>query len=198
MRSFPLTDEKDLLLRLQKGDQYAFEQLYRMYSKRIFINTVKLVKDEDEAQEILQDVFIRIWNKRENIDTEKPFSSYLFSIAQNLIRDFFRKAALDRKMQAAVIAQSTELYEHIESSIYFKESSALLQNAIDALPLQRKKIYTLCKVEGKSYKEVAEILGISASTVDNQLVKATQSVRSYFHASKTYIALLTILMTATI
>jgi len=190
----PITDERELLVKLQDGDQCAFEQIYHLYSKRILINTLKWIKDSDDAQEILQDVFIRIWNNRQNIDPDKSFASYLYSVAKNLVRDFFRKADLDRKMQAALILQSTELYDHIESDVFLKETNALLQRAIDSLPLQRKRIYTLCKMEGKSYNEVAEILGITVSTVDNQLVKATQSVRAYFRASKTYISILIILL----
>lgn len=197
MNSPSITHEKELLLRLRDGNKTAFEQLYRIYSKRIFINTLKMVKDEDEAQEILQDVFIRIWKNRENIDTGKTFQSYLFSVAQNLVRDFFRRAALDRKMQAVLIAQSTELYDHIESNLYFKESTALLESAIEALPLQRQRIYTLCKIEGKSYDEVAEIMGITVSTVGNQLVKANRSVKEYFYASQNYIAILAALLIGT-
>ncbi|WP_073294418.1 RNA polymerase sigma factor [Chryseobacterium polytrichastri] len=189
MKSSPTTTEKDLLLRLRDGDQQAFGELYRMYSKRIFINTVKMVKDEDEAQEILQDVFIRIWNNRKNIDPDKSFQSYLFSIAKNLVRDFFRKAALDRKLQEMLIARGTELYDHIESELYHKESNAILKVAIEALPTQRKAIFTLCKMEGKSYDEVAMMMGITVSTVGNQLVKATRSVKEYFYFSRHCIAI---------
>ncbi|PWN64135.1 RNA polymerase sigma factor [Chryseobacterium viscerum] len=184
MKSSPTTNEKDLLLRLRDGDQYAFEDLYRTYSRRIFINTLKLVKDEDEAQEILQDVFIRIWNYRKNIDPDKSFSSYLFSIANNLVRDFFRKAAHDRRLQTILIANGTELYDHIESALYHKETTAILQSAIETLPVQRKTIFTLCRMEGKSYDEVAALMGITVSTVGNQLVKATRSVKQYFYLSR--------------
>lgn len=194
MKITPVTDKRELLVKLRDGDQRAFEHLYRLYSGRIFLNIVKMVKDEDEAKEISQDLFIRIWNNRKNIDPDKSFPSYLFLVAQNLVRDFFRKADLDQKRQITIIARSTELYEHIESNIYFKESSAILQNAIDALPVQRKRIYTLCKIEGKSYDEVAEIMGITVSTVGNQLVKATQSVQAYFRESQTYIAILAMLL----
>lgn len=196
MKIPPKSDERELLVKLWDGDQQAFEKLYFQHSKRILINVLKLVKDTDEAQEILQDVFIRIWNNRKNIDPDKSFSSYLFTVAQNLVRDFFRKAALNRKMQDAIIKQSTEFYEHIESNLYFKESNLILQNAIDSLPTQRKRIYTLCKIDGKSYREAADILGISVSTVDNQLVKAVQGIKAYFRNSENYIAILaTVLIT---
>ncbi|UKB78585.1 RNA polymerase sigma factor [Chryseobacterium sp. MEBOG07] len=184
MTLLPATYEKDLLLRLRNGDEHAFEELYRSYSKRIFVNVLKLVKDEDQAQEILQDVFIKIWNHRKNIDPDKSFPAYLFSIAKNLVRDFFRKAALDRKLQAMLIANGTELYDHIESALYHKESTAILQSAIETLPLQRRAIFTLCKMEGKSYDEVAAALGITVSTVGNQLVKATRTVKQYFSLSR--------------
>lgn len=189
MKSLSIAEEKDLLLRLRDGDQYAFEELYHTNSKRIFIGVVRFVKDEEQAREILQEVFIRIWNHRKNIDPNKSFLPYLFSIANNLVRDFFRKAAHDRKLQAVLIARGTELYDHIESALYHKESTAILQSAIEALPLQRKTIFTLCRVEGKSYDEVAAIMGITVSTVGNQLVKATRYVKEYFYISQQCIAI---------
>ncbi|MCT2561832.1 RNA polymerase sigma factor [Chryseobacterium herbae] len=198
MNSQPSINEKDLLLRLRDGDEYAFESLYRTYSRRILIGVVRFVKDEDQAQEILQDVFIRIWNHRKNIDPDKSFQSYLFSIANNLVRDFFRKAAHDRKLQASLIARGTELYDHIETALYHKETTAILHSAIETLPLQRKTIFTLCRLEGKSYDEVASIMGITVSTVGNQLVKATRSVKRYFYASQNYIAFITAWLIGTI
>lgn len=192
MKPTLITDEKDLLLRLRKGDEYAFEQLYRLYSHRIFVNTVKLVKDENEAQEILQDVFIRIWKYRENVDPDRSFSSYLYSIANNLVRDFFRKAAHDRKLEAMLIERGTELYDHIESALSHKETNKILQGAIEALPVQRKKIFTLCRMEGKSYDEVASIMGITVSTVGNQLVKATRSIKQHFYISQHCISIIAV------
>lgn len=180
MKTISLYDEQELLAKLQSGDHAAFGKIYGIYSRRIYLNTLKLVKDEDEAQEILQDVFIRIWNARETIDPSKPFSSFLFSIARNLIRDFFRRAARDNRMRQLLAERGSELYDHIESALDHKETSEILQRAIDALPQQRKMIFTLCRMEGKSYEEVAAIMGISVSTVGNQLTKATKTVRQAF------------------
>lgn len=192
-----LYTEKELLERLIAGDERAFDLLYHQYSKRIYANTLRLVKDEEFAQEILQEVFIRIWQQRERLDADKSFSSYLFTITQNLIRDFFRKAARDRKLQAMLISVGSELYEHIESTIFHKETNAILNEAIEQLPLQRKRIFTLCKIEGKSYDEVAAIMGISVSTVGNQLVKATRSIRQHFLLSENCALLVTALVVFT-
>jgi RNA polymerase sigma-70 factor (family 1) len=197
MKTISLYDEKELLIKLQSGDHAAFGKIYGIYSRRIYLNTLKLVKDEDQAQEILQDVFIRIWNARETIDPSRPFSSFLFSIAQNLVRDFFRKAARDMKLRDSLARTGSELYDHIESALDHKETSEILQRAIDALPQQRKMIFTLCRVEGKSYEEVAAIMGISVSTVGNQLTKATKTVRQAFLLSPPSLLVLTAFIIST-
>ena len=138
------------------------------------------MKSEAEAQEILQDVFLKIWDNRNSIDIEKSFRSYLFKIAENKVVDFFRKAARDKKREAELISLATIEYMPVEELLYSDEKSALLQKAIDSLSPQRQQVFRLCKLEGKTYKEVSELLGISVSTISDHIVKATKSIRSYF------------------
>jgi len=176
--------EKDLLSRLQSGDEAAFEQLYRIYSLRIFKRLLRLVKQEEIAKELLQDVFLRIWEKRASIDPDKLFRPYLYRIAQNLVTDLFRRAAYDRKLLDHLITATTELYNPIEDSTNLKDGAAILQQAIDSLPPQRRKIYMLCKMEGKSYEEVSAMLGISTSTISDHIVKGTRSLKIYFASNE--------------
>lgn len=173
-------DEKELLLLLLNGNEQAFEKIYRLYSSRLYGNLLKLVKSETEAQEILQDVFLKIWENRQNIDIEKSFRSYLFKIAENKVVDFFRKVARDKKREAELISLATNEYVPVEELLQSDEKTALLQKAIYSLPPQRQQVFRLCKLEGKSYKEVSEQLGISVSTISDHIVKATKSIRDYF------------------
>lgn len=175
-----LQEEKGLLVLLNQGNQYAFEKLYRSYSVRILKKLIRLLKDEEVAKELLQDVFLKIWEKREHIDSEGSFRSYLFRIAENQVMDFFRKAANDRKLVDYLISVSTELYNGTEEAIDYNESNAALQKAIESLPPQRQKIFVLCKIEGKSYEEVAEMLGVTAGTVNDHMVKAMRTLRKHF------------------
>jgi RNA polymerase sigma-70 factor (family 1) len=172
-----MVDEKILLFQLKVGEEKAFEQLYHLYSLRLYGFLLKLVKDEEIAQDLLQDVFIKIWNKRETIDPEKTFRSYLFRIAENNVIDFFRKAACDKKLQSKLTAACTEIYSHIEETIYSREHTSMLNQAVNQLPPQCRLVFTLCKLEGKSYKEVSQILGISVATISNHLQKASRSIR---------------------
>ena len=176
--------EYELLKRLQSGDQLAFESLYQNYSREIYNKLVKMVKNVTLAEELTQDVFVKVWNKREVITIDQPFRYYLLTLTNNIVNDFYRKAARDRKLQDEIIAASTELYNPTEEQIYYKESKELMDQAIDSLPSQQKLVFQMCKIEGKSYDEVSKLLGISTSTISNHIVKATKSIKTYFFTQK--------------
>ena len=172
-------DERELLSLLKQGNEQAFEKIYKLYSSRLFGNVFRMVKSETTTQEILQDVFIKIWNNRDSIDLEKSFRSYLFRIAENKVYDFFRKASRDKKIQVQLFAVATEEYEHIETMIHRKENALLLQKAIDSLSPQRQQIFRLIKLDNKSYEEVSRQLGISVSTISDHIVKANKAIREF-------------------
>ena len=179
MQLFSPYEERELLSLLKQGNEQAFEKIYKSYSSRLFGNVFKMVKSETTTQEILQDVFIKIWNNRASIDLDKSFRSYLFRIAENKVYDFFRKAARDKKIQVQLFAAATEEYEHIETMIHKKENDLLLKNAIDSLSPQRQQIFRLIKLDNKSYDEVSRLLGISVSTISDHIVKANKAIREF-------------------
>lgn len=162
---------------LRDGDESAFLELYNRYKLRITGNLMKLLKSDDLVEELLQNLFMKLWDTRAQIDPEKSFRSYLFRIAENMVMDVFRKAASDKRMQMKLMSAQTEAYSHIEEKIFSKEENELLQQVIDQLPPMRKQVFTLCKLEGKSYKEVSELLGISHSTINDHLLKANRFLK---------------------
>lgn len=169
-----------LLARLSKGDKLAFDQLYEKYSHPLYLNLLKLTKSEQVAEELLQDIFIRIWNKRDTLDIHTGFGNYVFKISQNLVYDFFKKAKQDKQLRTQITSVAAEEYTHIEENLLSKENRTLLHRAIVTLPPARQQVFKLCKLEGKSYEEVAAILGISVSTVNDHIVKATRHIRRFF------------------
>ena len=179
------TDEKSLLLQLKNGDERAFEILYNNYKYRIAGNLFKLLKSDDLVKEVLQELFFRIWEVRTQIDLEKSFKSYLFRIAENLVHDYFRKVAKDKRLLTKMVASGSELYLHVEEDLLSKEDAQKLQKAIDLMPPQRKMVFTLCKLEGKSYKEVEQIMGINAKTISSHMLQANRFLKTYFRDSPT-------------
>ena len=188
------SSERDLVLALQRGDEEAFETIYGLYSQRLFGRLLKLVKTEAQAQEILQDVFIKLWQYRHSLDPEKSFRSFLFKIAENKVYDFFRKAARDKVMEANLISLSTTNYINIEEYTRAEENLRLLYKAIESLPPQRQQVFRLCKLEGRSYKEVSELLSISLSTISDHIVKAAKAIKEYFYKQPPSTLLITLLL----
>lgn len=174
---FSIVNENDLITRLNDSDEEAFEQLYQLYSPRLFGYLIKLLKSDVFAQELLQDTFLKLWNNRENINSEKSFRSYLFRITENNVYDFFRKAARDKKLQDALIKSACENYQHVEENLLTKENEQILQDAINLLPPKRRQIFQLIKIEERSYDEVSALLNISVSTINDHIVKAMKSIR---------------------
>jgi len=172
--------EKELLIKLLEGNQHAFEEIYRLYSPRLFGKLIKLVKSEAHAQEILQDVFLKVWEYKTSIDPEKSFRSFLFKIAENKAYDFFRKAARDKNLESELINAVKDHNNSVDEFLPADQNLDILEKAIESLPPQRQQVFRLCKLEGKSYKEVSELLGISVSTISDHIVKGTKSIRQYF------------------
>ncbi|WP_256006895.1 RNA polymerase sigma factor [Pedobacter deserti] len=176
-------DEQNLLIRLKNGDEHAFAVLYDAYKYRLTGNLFKLLKSSDLVKETLQEIFVRVWENRERIEPDKSFKSYIFRIGENLVSDYYRKVARDRRLLNKMMEATSELYLHIEEDIWEREGSQKFMDAIALMPPQRKQVFTLCKLEGKSYKEVEEILGISAKTISSHMLQANRFLRNHFRNS---------------
>jgi len=169
----------ELLSLLKHGDEQAFDHFYQLYSLPIYRKLLKMIKVDILAEELMQDVFVRLWDKRHLIEPGQSFKSYLYLIAQNLVHDFYRKVAREERLQSEIKAFSTELYLHTEERLFLKETKEILDKAINQLPAQQKLVFNLCKIEGKSYEEVSDALGISTSTINGHIVKATKNIKEY-------------------
>lgn len=169
----------ELLIRLQYGDYSAFEIIYSTYKKKIGGNLYRLLKSWDLVEDILQELFIKIWQNRSMLDTNKNFEAYIFNIASNLVNDHFRKVAKDQKLSAELWNRLTEIYHPFNEDNGVAADQELYRN-IDQLPSQRKKVFVMCKIEGKSYSEVSRLLNISESAVNDHITKANRFLKSNY------------------
>ncbi|MBD1424244.1 RNA polymerase sigma factor [Sphingobacterium arenae] len=179
-----------LLDLVKQSDQHAFQELYNRYSSKLYGNILRMTKSNDSADDILQVVFVRIWENRLTINTDRSFKSYIYQITQNAVFDSFRKKARDRAL-LSVTAREREERETRESPteqwLSEKDDKAVLKKAVDQLPPRRREIYQLCKLEGYSYDQVSELLGISTSTVNDHIVKASKTLKEYLQYTHYYI-----------
>lgn len=189
----PIADEKDLLQKLRDGDQMAFEQLYHTYKRQLASNLVRLLGDGELARDALQDLFLNVWKRREGIDPDRPFKAYLFQSARNLVIDYYRKASADKQLQQRMMAGFDTAYSHVEEKIMRGERAAIVHRLIEQLPPERRQVFILHKIEGKSYKEITELLGIDAAQIAKHVYHSTRYLKQQLRAHPEL--LLTVLFT---
>lgn len=170
--------EKNLLCQLRSGDMQAFDILYYRYSQIIYANILKFLKDETTAEDLLQDVFLRIWENRSKIDPEQSFAAFLFTCSRNITFNFKRRLKLEMESEVHLAYGISESENTIDRILDAKEAMVLVEALLSRLPNQRQKIFRLSKLEGKSYQEISEEMGISIATVRDHIVKANKFIRN--------------------
>jgi len=175
-------DERQLLKALGEGDPDAFTTLYHRHGSRLHAHLLRMIRSEELSREILQEIFMKIWEYRDRIDVDKPFGAFLYRIAENKVYDHFRKIAREKRLAGSLLAASLVSHTDTEDRMLYQESVGLINRAIDQLPPARKQIYLLCKIEGRSYEEIAGMLGVSTSTVNDHIVKANRFLKKVLAA----------------
>ena len=164
---------------LVEGDEEAFVALYKKYHRKIYYTTLKMTQSDDVAQDVTQTVFIKIWETRATLNPNHNFDAYISVICRNVIFDLFRKATQEEIVKKE-LQQFAEMSKYDEEDDDFDETyKILLDKAIAALPPQRRMVFEQCKLQEKTYDEVATSLNISRSTVQDHIVKANKFIREY-------------------
>ena len=166
------TDEA-LVVLLNNDDERAFLEIYDRYKDELAMHLVRLLHSSELAEEVLQDVFMMLWEKRHDMDASKSVPAYLYRSAINKSKNIFRKIANDNRLREEFLTYFRTANNNIvEEWMENKEIQQLLQTLLDRLPPQQKKVYMLCKLDGLSYKEVSEQLKISVTTVNSHIRNA--------------------------
>jgi RNA polymerase sigma-70 factor (family 1) len=169
-------NESHLVRSLSKGEIFAFNALYHKYCNRIYRFALGYLKTEEEAEELVQEVFFKIWEKRKELKEDLSFKSFLFTIAFNLIRKHFRTKALISEYFRTVKKDDSDL--ETSQNIVYNSLHQYISDLVDRLPERRKEIFLKSRFEGLSIKEIAEVLKINHKTVENQLTAALKFIRS--------------------
>jgi len=171
-------EERRLLENLIEGDADSFTILYYRYGQQLHAHLLRMVRSEEIAREVFQDVFMKIWEQRQRLDPEKCFGAFVYRIAENKVYDHFRKLAREKRMSDDLALWFASSHTDTENELVYQENYRLLHNGIGMLPI-RKQVYLLCKIEGRSYEEVAALLEISMATVNDHIVKANRYLKNY-------------------
>ena len=176
--TLPLTEEKNLLIRLREGDEAAFAQLYTGTANLVFRRIKRLVHINAVAEELTQDVYYQLWDQREKINPEIPFTAIALRKAKSIAINYYQKAIREYRLKERLAAAGSAEYNPLEEEIDFNETRELLESVIAQLPPQRRRVFNLCKIDGKTYEFAAAELGVSVGTIKDHMAKAMRFVKA--------------------
>ena len=167
----------DLVVRLRKDDLTAFDSIYRKYSGKLYLFGLKLLKSEVEAEELVQGVFLKLWENHKNLNPDLSFKSYLFTIAYNDICKLFRRRTYIRKFIDETVYQNLNTAPDLSERIDYKSLLERVEIIINKLPERQKSVFLKSREEGKATKEIAFELGLSPGTIDNYISGSLKFIR---------------------
>ena len=177
--------EKELLTEISGGNEKAFRTLFSGYYKQLFNYIYSFIKSKQIAEELVMDVFLKIWLGRDIIPQIEKFDAFLFRVAHNKSIDFLRSAARNPKF-LDLLWDQIQLVNDVQadSSILLQEYEAKLQEVVSLLSPQRKKVFQLSREQEMTHDQIAVQLKLSKNTVNNHIVDAQRFIRTYL--SKNY------------
>ena len=169
--------DKHIVDCIQHGDEQVFELFFRNYYERLCNYANTILNDMDEAEEMVQNAFLTIWERRESFEVHTSLKSYLYRAVYNSSLNSLKHKKVQQKHEQYYKQNTAPDYESATSELMENELQQLAQKAIEQLPPQCKMVFTLSRVEQLTYAEIAEQMNISAKTVENHMVRALRFLR---------------------
>jgi len=167
-----LNKDIDLLLRIRKGDEVAFELVFYRYKGKLYDFIRRSLPASEDAESMVQEIFVRLWSNREQLDPAKSLNAFIYTMARNEIFGHLRKLMVKRRYLEELSFSLNESSETTDRQLEYNELKSVVAQLVSSMPERRREIYVLSRNEGLSYKEIASQLGISENTVDSQIRKA--------------------------
>jgi RNA polymerase sigma-70 factor (family 1) len=174
-----LDNESEILLRISQGDAMAFRQIFTAYSRQVYSLCIKLTKDAEQAKDLTQEIFARLWIKREQLGSVHHFKGFLSTMALNLVRNQLQKKVLDLSNEDYLVSYFKESTPAPDKAMEFKELQCVLQEAVDHLPPQLNRSFLLSRMAGLSHAEIASQMKLSPLTVKSHIARALTFIRAY-------------------
>lgn len=171
-----------------------FEKIFYQYKDRIYSYSMAILKSPDAAEEVTQEVMIKLWLNRDMLEQIKNLDGYIYVVARNKALNHLRKAVYDIQVLNELKRFLPQAYNNTEERVAVRDYEQLLQDAVNTLSPQRKQVYQLSRIDGLNHDEIAELLQLSKKTVKNHLTEAMKLIRQYLLKSGGILPVLTIYM----
>jgi RNA polymerase sigma-70 factor (family 1) len=187
----PLYDQEDIRARVALGDQQAFALFFNYHWPQVYGTGLRLTKSPEKAQDLAQDIFIKLWENRHRLNEVKEEDAYIYILSRNVILDFLRKKVFDTENIEALIDYFEDSTISPQEKLEYNELENTLKSAIDQLPGKVKDVFVLSRVEGLTHEQIAKQLNISVVSSKTYVVRALQDIRKFMasHADNTALIL---------
>lgn len=167
------------LRRIKEGDISTFEAVFKLYYSKLTIYAFSITDRQDVAEEVVQDVFYKIWKERQNLQIVYSLKSYLYAAVRNQALQYCEyRSVRERHRENLLTAAEKNAEVNPEDQLLYKELEDIINKTLEKIPPRRKQIFKLHRFEGKKYKEIAEELSLSVKTIEAEMTKAYQTLRT--------------------
>jgi RNA polymerase sigma-70 factor (ECF subfamily) len=170
-------DNKELVKRLQKGDLHAFDELYRKYSKKLLFFTLGYISSNEDAEDIIQEVFLKVWKNHNQLKEHLSFNSYVFTIAYNAIKKYYRKKGIEKKHFELFLDNHKLIDNDTISKVEYNDLTSRVEKIVNTFPDRRKEVFQLSRESHLSNQEIADKLSITKKTVENHITTSLKVLR---------------------
>jgi RNA polymerase sigma-70 factor, ECF subfamily len=175
-----------LVTRIRQNDTRAFKLLYDRYSKKIYFFSLKYLGNNVEAEELVQSVFINVWENRGSLDPGNSVKSYIYKSAVNYIYNYLKKKAIHARFIESQMHENEIQSDNSYEEVIFHDLEKSIKTVVETLPSQQQRIFQLSRHDGLTYQEIAVKLDLSVRTVENQMYRALKTLKKmlkeiYFH-----------------
>ena len=176
-----MNTENELLDRIKNNDNLAFKSLFDQYGKKVYFFINSYLKNKADAEDLTQNVFIRIWESRMSLDTNKSVKGFIFTVAYNTAIDYIRKKGFNELISLSSFSDIALSDKSSSDELVIQgQLNSLYERAVQILPPKRREIFLLSRHDGLTNKQIADHLNISVKTVENQMTAALSSLRDFF------------------
>lgn len=177
-----LYEETKLILLLAEDSEYAFQLIYDRYRNRVYQVAIRYLKSPIYAQEVVQDVFLKLWLERKKFNKDQPLEAWIYSVAKNNLLNRIKKIANNWKAIGKLKLSLSKFVDNADYKIKDAQYNLLLKNALEGLSKQQQKVFILARQEKLTYLQISEQMGISQTTVKTHMVRAMEHIKNYFSA----------------
>jgi len=185
---------RDLLINIAEGNQQAFCNLFELFKQKVYSYSFHFTRSSFTAEEITQEVFMKIWVRRESMAAVENLDAWISTVTRNLCFNYLKKMALEKRLNRVIAQKDVTAEENVDQYIAYKDQLSLLDAALDQLSPQQKLIFRLNRDQGLKNEEIAHRLNLSPNTVKTHLVIALRKIRHFLKTHASHIIVLLLLL----